>query len=270
MGMPSRPTTPGLFNLTGSVELHSEAPSARHLELARSVGLTDVVIKWPGGADSAPAAAFATALSPGGPRFWGGVVLDRPVGGLNCAAVETSCAQGGKFVWLPVVDALNHRRRNELDESGAIALLDAKGDLVREAVEVIQLVARLGVVLGTGHISQQEAERVVNIAQDAGVRHVIVNHPLLLGYTVDAVKQIAAPPSVIVEHCYVPNHPKPFNVDLIRQAVEAVAEDQSVIADFGEFGTDPNIADALLAHGMPEGVIRRLTITTPRRLLDNA
>jgi hypothetical protein len=258
-----------LFSLAGTIELHSEAPDPGFVRLAGAVGIREMVIKWPGGPDSAPAAAFANATVESGPRCWGGLVLDRPVGGINWRALEASVAHGGRFVWMPTIDSLHHRRINGQSEAGAVLLLDARGDLLPEVVDVLRVAGENGMIVGTGHIGPLEAERVAQAARDHDVRTVIANHPPLLGFSLEEIRRLAAL-GVIIEHCYVPGHPKPFDLGRIVEAIEAVEPDQSVVADFGRFEEEANIADALVAYGVAHDVIQRLAVTNPARVLADA
>jgi hypothetical protein len=255
-----------LFPLKGAIELHSEAPDVEFLQLAAAAGLREVVIKWPGGADSAPAAELANGLTVG-PRIWGGVVLDRAVGGMNTAAVAACASRRGRFIWMPTVDALNHRRINGLSEDGVVHVLDSRGALAPEVRAVLQAAGEHQMIVGTGHLGPDEVEQVIAAAFGCGVRKVIVNHPLLLGFSLDTIKRIAACGEVFIEHCYVPNYPKTFDLGRIVEAVAELPPAQSVIADFGKFGEDANIADALVAYGMNLDLIRTLAETNPARVL---
>src|SRR5438045_2622022 len=121
---------PRLFPLKGAVDIHSEIPNGDFLRLARIEGLKDVVIKWPGGADSAPVAEFTNLEKKDGTVFWGGIVLDGTVGGMNCAAVKASASRQGRFVWMPTVDALHHRRINGQSEQATVRIIDEQSKLL--------------------------------------------------------------------------------------------------------------------------------------------
>jgi len=260
---------PGQFSLRDSIELHCEMSSIRIAPLAKKVGLKQVVIKWPAGPDSAPIARYLNAAERIGPAFFGGVVLDRPLGGMNPAAVTASAKRGGRFVWMPTEDALHHRRINNQSEEGAIHLLDEKGALLGEVIAVLEKVAELNLILGTGHISPVEADLLIDAAVERGVSRILVNHPLFLQHSLENIVHIARHPAVFIEHCYVPNHKKKFDLGLIIEAIDSIGPEQTVIADFGVFGKIANIADALVASGVSVDLLRRLTRDTPALFLSN-
>ncbi|MDJ0643007.1 MAG: DUF6282 family protein [Erythrobacter sp.] len=234
-------------------------PKFRYLHAADRLGVTDLVIKWPGGADSAPLASYFNDADICRTKLWGGIVLDRTVGGLNPTAVEKSAEVGGKFVWLPTVDAVHHRRINDQSIDGAVSLFDSRSRPVAELTAILERVAEFGQVLGTGHISPDETEAVIELAVEKGVRRIIVNHPLLIGADTQALLRMTRHKAVTIEHCYVPDHEIPFDVSLIVEAIDEVAPDQTVVADFGDFGREKNIADALVERGVSPDKMLALT-----------
>src|SRR5437899_581037 len=85
-------------------------------------------------------------------RVRGGIVLNRYVGGLNPAAVEAAIRLGARCIWFPTLDADAHARafgstgaypaqRGGIESPSGIRILDGEGRLVREAREVLALVA---------------------------------------------------------------------------------------------------------------------------------
>lgn len=260
---------PGQFSLHDTIELHCELSSSNILPLVLKAGLKFVVIKWPIGADSAPVARFLnTQLN--SPMFCGGVVLDRPLGGINPAAVKCSARRGGKFVWMPTEDALHHRRINNQSEEGAVHILNERGALADDVKAVLDEAARFNLILGTGHISPMETELLIEAAVARGVRRIVVNHPLFLNHSLEQIVRIAKYPGVFIEHCYVPDHKKTFDLNLIIQAIQVVGPEKTVIADFGTFGKRANIADALMQSGMSVDLLTRMTRETPAELLSGS
>src|SRR3954447_16278514 len=128
----------------------------------------------------------------------GSIVLNDAVGGLNAAAVEVAARQGARFVWLPTVSALGEfakveragtdgnvpvwvRFELELRAAGAsprpVPVLDADAAPLPELLAVLEVVARHGLVLATGHLSGAEIFAVVEAAPAAGVETIVVTNP---------------------------------------------------------------------------------------------
>jgi hypothetical protein len=121
-------------------------------------------------------------------RVYGGVVLNRPVGGVNPSAVEAALKMGGKIVWMPTLDAECHRRAFgfgggfpaqasglERTAPGISVLRD--GALLPEAREVIALAKAHGAAVATGHVALDEIRALVDEARDQGFRKLILTHP---------------------------------------------------------------------------------------------
>ena len=86
---------------------------------------------------------------------FGGLCLNRPVGGLNPDAVETSLKLGAKVIWLPTNTAENHYRKNGKDPSkGVVVTRDGKA--VDELQDIFALVKQYNAVLATGHIGAED------------------------------------------------------------------------------------------------------------------
>lgn len=173
--------------LRGAIDLHCHSGpdalprSVNDIELARAAraaGLRALVIKnhYTGTADRAQLAQFAVG---GGIEIFGGIVLNRAVGGLNAEAVRrmaTMDGRRGKIVWLPTFDAENAVR--SAGESRPSVALVAGGKPVPALAEVFAAIAEHGLVLATGHASAEEALVLVAAARAAGIRHVLVTHAL--------------------------------------------------------------------------------------------
>ena len=173
--------------LRGAIDLHCHSgPDAvpravNDLELARAAraaGLRAFVIKnhYTGIADRAELAQFAAG---GGIEVFGGIVLNRAVGGLNAEAVRRMAAMAGgrgRIVWLPTFDAENAVRAE--GAARPYVAVVAAGRPVPALAEVLAAVAAHGLVLATGHASAEEALVILAAARAAGIRHVVVTHAL--------------------------------------------------------------------------------------------
>lgn len=219
---------------------------------------------------------------------FGGVVLDRPTGGLNPAAVERSLRLGGRFVWMPVSDArhtvalyaqgrlrLVVPPRLSLDE--AISLLDDSGALRDEVRTIIALVAEYDAVLGTGHVSPEEALALTAEARAAGVRRIVVNHPCgtSIGATIAQQVELARL-GAYLEHCYAQTTAGLDGLPLatIAEAIRTVGPQSCILAtDLGQtFNPTPAAGlrlfiQGLLELGMSRHDVETMTRHNPRALV---
>jgi hypothetical protein len=129
-----------------------------------------------------------------GMRCYGGIVLNRSVGGLNIAAVERmqSVTGGrGKVVWLPTFDAENHVQR--FDEDRPFVSVVRDGQPVPELKPILKLIAKMDIVLQTGHSSAEECLVLIRAARDAGVKKILVTHAMAdpIAMTVNQMKEAA-------------------------------------------------------------------------------
>src|SRR5207245_346417 len=123
---------------------------------------------------------------------YGGLVLNETVGGLNPAAVRLAINMGAKQIWMPTRSAENHRRHHGM--TGGISVLDAVGQLVLGAEEILQEIACSNCILGTGHLSPQESSVLIDRATALGIKKVLVTHPEWSPtfYSVETQKELAS------------------------------------------------------------------------------
>ena len=153
---------------------------------------------------TASRAALAARAAPG-VKVYGGIVLNRAVGGVNPHAVEVALRLGARIVWMPTLDAECHRRAfgfgggfpaqaSGLEgQTPGIAIV-RDGALVPEARETMALVRQHRAALATGHVSREEIRALVHEARAQGFRKLIVTHPYdrAPGLTLAEVTEIAA------------------------------------------------------------------------------
>lgn len=134
---------------------------------------------------------------------FGELCLNRPVGGLNPDAVETSLKLGAKVIWLPTNTAENHYRKNGKDPSkGVVVTRDGKA--VDELQDIFALVKQYNAVLATGHIGAEECFPVVEAARAAGVEKIVITHPefWVVGMTPEQQADIVRKYDVLLESVY--------------------------------------------------------------------
>lgn len=142
---------------------------------AKAAGMAGVVIKSMSTTSTARAAVAQEAVE--GVQAFGGIVLNRPMGGLNPFAVQTELALGAKIVWLPTRSALNDIKMRPEVSMGPVPLFDDAGKFMPELHEILEMIAQKDVVLATGHASCQESEKIVALAKQKGVKKIVITHP---------------------------------------------------------------------------------------------
>lgn len=172
---------------------------------AAEMGLRAILLKCH--SERTTSRAYLTNQLVPGINALGGIVLNRAVGGINPAAVESALELGAKQVWMPTVDAANHaatfgstgaydKQRSTVARAGdmGIRILDDSDALIPEVYEVLDLVAARNVILGTCHLSGDEIHKLVPAAFERGVQKVLITHPYFKvpGFELEDVKQLTS------------------------------------------------------------------------------
>jgi Family of unknown function (DUF6282) len=113
-----------------------------------------------------------------GIKVFGGITLNRAVGGLNPQAVEWMWRmQGGygRVVWFPTFDADNHVRKSGTAPSG-LRVVDERGQVLPEARAILRICAAQRLVVQTGHASAEEALALIEAAREEGCDRIVVTH----------------------------------------------------------------------------------------------
>ncbi len=174
-------------SLAGVIDIHAHvAPETSMLnfkrawdaveaaQIARIYGMRGIVLKEHN-TETASWAYLVSQMVPG-VEVYGGIVLNKAVGGINPVAVESmALTRGGRgrVVYMPTVDAA---ARNPPGAPRAVAV-SRNGQLLPEVLEVLRVVAKYDLGLSTGHVSTEEALMVIRAAKDAGVKKIYVQHP---------------------------------------------------------------------------------------------
>ena len=164
---------------------------------------------------------------------FGGLCLNRPVGGLNPDAAETSLKLGAKVIWLPTNTAENHYRKNGKDPStGVVVTRDGKA--VDELQDIFALVKQYNAVLATGHIDAEECFPVVEAARAAGVEKIVITHPefWVVGMTPEQQADIVRKYDVLLESVYAQpvNGSYKINIPDNIAAMKAIGPEHFVIS----------------------------------------
>ncbi|MCC8075469.1 MAG: DUF6282 family protein [Clostridiales bacterium] len=210
--------------------------------------------------------------------MFGSVTLNRVVGGINPAAVETALKLGAKVVWLPTQSARNHLEKMGQPTTNAVDIV-VDGKVVPELEDVFRLVKDYNAVLGTAHVSPTEAIVVCEAARKAGVQNLVVTHPewWIVGMSVEDQIRLVKDYDVILERCFAQNmgggkykSNLPDNLEIIR----TVGYKNVMVDTDGGQTENPHWEIAmeqymqyLADHGVPMDQINYMTHTIPSRLL---
>jgi hypothetical protein len=256
-------------------------------QLAKARGMRGILLKNHV-AETASRAALVMKVVPGIEVF-GGVVLNKAVGGINPDAVEwmhRTYGGRGKVVWLPTFESDKHVKT--LSKPDAVGLTVAPNGQVSPQMEaILTIIARENLLLATGHVHPEEIIAVVKRGRELGVKNMLVTHGLtnVPGMTMAQAKQVTDMGAVI-EVCFLqflagPNAPLPFlthwtqvNAKHVAQAVKELGAASLVISsDLGQSGNmvHPDGLEAAIAAMKKEGIsdadIDTMMRKNPARLL---
>lgn len=228
--------------------------------------------------------------------YIGTITLNSAVGGINPTAMEMAARSGIKLVWFPTCDNEHERAhtfngdpnkklpfwaqiiiemKNAGIEAPTINLLDSDGELKPEVLDVLDIIAKYDIILATGHISHEEAYKLVPEAAKRGVKNIVITHvdfPTTF-YSIEDQKMFASY-GAVMEHCYTTWATNKCEwattVDMIRQ----LGADKVILGtDLGQKTSiypDEGMAswaERLLNEGFTEDEIRKMIVTNPRKLL---
>jgi hypothetical protein len=271
--------------LNGVIDIHVHADpdsvprSIDAIDLARLAkerGMRGLVLK----SHYEPTASLAYVVSKVVPgiAIFGGIDLNRSVGGVNPAAIERMVLMKGglgRVVWMPTFDAENQVRFSKQDRP--FVPVSKNGALLPEVNEVIALAAKHGLTLETGHSSAEECLMIVREAQRAGVRNVVVTHAMLapVHMTVAQMQQAAAM-GAWIEFVYnaLIGPSKEFEFADYAKAIRAVGVEHCILSsDLGQAG-NPLHPDGLVAFfaglkiaGLSAAEIDRMSKMNPSQAL---
>lgn len=283
----------GKISLKGVIDMHVHSnPDIRHrayddfelMEAAIRVGARAIVIKTHQGTtvDRAYLCNRHNEIIHHGDNdftMFGSVTLNRQMGGLNAAAVESGLKLGAKVIWLPTQSARNNLEKQKGDLSKAVEVI-RDGKIVPELQDIFQLIKDFDVVLGTGHLSPEEIFRVIEAARNAGVRKIVVTHPewWMVGMSLEDQVRLVQDYDIILEHCFA----QPMgggkyksNLPLNLEAIQACGYKNVMVSTDGGQVENPfweaaleQYIQYLADHGISEEQIFYMTHEIQTRLLN--
>jgi hypothetical protein len=185
-------------------------------------------------------------------EVFGGVVLNSYVGGLNPYIVDMTLRMGGRIVWFPTISSENHIRHHQSQPNMKfpsqhgrelpdipVKVIDEGGNLMPAAREILQLIADADVVMSSGHVSVAEAMALLNVANEVGVRRMLINHP---DFVIDASEKDVLEfvrLGAYIEHSMCMYHPEStfhlWDFDRLLRWIEVVGPERTLLgSDLGQ------------------------------------
>ena len=265
------------------IHVHSDPDSApRSIDaidlarLAKERGMRALVLKNHN--ESTAALAYVVRKEVPGIEIFGGIDLNRSVGGINPVAIEHMAQMKGgwgRVVWLPTFDAENQVRYSK--ENRPFVPVAKDGRLLPEVQQVMALVAKNRLTLETGHSSAEEGVLIAREARKQGVEHVVVTHAMQapVHMSIAQMKE-AATQGAYIEFVYgslLGRNPE-FRIEDFVKAIREVGPAACILSsDLGQPGNPlhpdglATFFEALRKQGVSQSDIDRMSKTNPARAL---
>jgi hypothetical protein len=239
-------------------------------QIAKARGMRGILLKNHISETASRAALVMKAVP--GIEVFGGIVLNKAVGGVNPDAVEWMhrfYGSRGKVVWLPTFESDKHVKTFGKPTDKGLVVAPG-GKVTPEMEAILKIIARENLLLATGHVHPEEIIAVVRRGQELGVKNIIVTHGLtnVPGLTMAQAKQVADMGAVI-EVCFLqflagPNAPLAFlthwtqiNAKNVAQAVKEIGAKSLVVSsDLGQSANmvHPDGIEAAIGAMRKEGI----------------
>lgn len=276
--------------LVNAIDMHVHAAPDLHPRLmneleiladAKKYGMRAIVSKSHYCCNADRTALVNTMIE--GIQCFGGIVLNPSVGGFNPSAVDAAIRFGGKEVWMPSFYSQAHYENfpqlKAVVKGPATGLSIAEdGRLLPEICEILDLIGRSNVILGTSHCSEQEIDMLVEEAPKYGVKKIVITHPYNFVPNLSVEKQMQlAEAGCYLElclYCAMPASERATFEDFAK-TIKTVGAKRVVLAtDFGQsFHPAPAagmamFCEKLLALGIKKSEIEIMIKENPAYLLD--
>jgi Family of unknown function (DUF6282) len=245
-------------------------------KLARDRGLRSVLLK--NHYEPTASLAYLVRKVVPGIEVFGGIALNRTVGGINVAAVERMVqVKGGwgRVVWMPTFDAENQVRFSK--ESRPYVSVSRNGQLLPEVREVLAILAKHKLALATGHSTPEEGLMLIREARRAGIQRIVVTHAMLAPVRMSVAQmQQAAAQGASIEFVYgaLIGPTKSFEIGDYAKAIRAIGPAHCILSsDLGQAGNPLHpdglaaFFQALRSQGFSEAEIDQMSKTNPAKFL---
>lgn len=221
-------------------------------------------------------------------NVFGGIALNLTNGGINVHAVRMALKMGAKQVWLPTVhsqyfvknkDHVANLATEISSDVQGIYLLKPDGSLREDLYPIFDLIAEFDAILGTGHVTMEEAKVAVKEAAGRGVKRILVTHPAatFVHYSVDDMKEILDLGATYLEHTWndvTRQVSHPLEIDDLFKVIKAIDPKYNILStDAGQWLNPPApqqmgiYMKEMLKRGISEQDIRTMTADNPAKIL---
>jgi hypothetical protein len=271
------------MELKGIIDMHAHVGPATALSLSRTMdaieatqlaarhGMRAINLKQHY-LETASWAYLVSRMVPG-IKVFGGIALNRSVGGLNVNAVEqvaTFAGGFGRVVYMPTFESEHY------NPGSPIAVPVSKdGKLLPAVYDVLKVVAKYDMALSTGHSSSAESLMIIRAARDAGVKRIFVQHPAInrIDMPVEMQKE-AAKMGALLEYVLGEGITNQKAFEHWTGLIKQVGTENVVIGtDLGQWGrstpTDGYkvMIPRMLKAGFTQAQLDRMMKTNPARVL---
>jgi len=193
-----------LISLNGAIDLHIHTGPDRYkriwndsdtAEMAVRYGMKAIVLK--NHVESTVGRAYHASRMHPETKVFGGLILNKFVGGINPIAVEEVLKMGAKIIWMPTMHADHHmdiigssstlaldkppttekqKLRAERHNKEGISVIE-NGTLKKEAKETLEIISEYDAICSTAHLSREEIMQVAEFSHSIGFRKLIIGHP---------------------------------------------------------------------------------------------
>ena len=217
-------------------------------------------------------------------KVFGGIALNKAVGGINPDAVEAMCkmsAEYGKFVWFPTIDAAFYKEKLNQSGEGLTILQDNK--ISSQTIEVLRIIAKENLIMATGHLSPKEIKLLVPEAKKLGVKNILITHAMAIapGLSIEQMSELVQM-GAILELCYfsflsgqnASGESNKLTIEDMAQAIKQIGAKHFILSsDLGQADT-PKPPDGLrifiellMEKGISPDEINWMIKTNPSQLL---
>jgi len=226
------------------------------------------------------------------------VTLSNYLGGFNSDIILASAQLSKKpiIVWFPTIHAENILKDGKYEiplewipkdkrkkfktrlakEIPGLSILNKKGQIKEEIRGVLRTIKQTKTILATGHISWQEAEKLVKTAiKDYKINRVIITHPIYQQIAMPIIVQKElANMGAYIEHCSTMDTIDKIPIKKIASQINKISPKNCIISsDVGQtFSKNPSQAlkDFCLKlekKGISRAEIKKMLVDNPKKII---